>query len=233
MNQACATRCHSRQFATGRQRGGFTLIELLVVVAIIMLLAALLLPALKKAREAAKVVRCISNFRPIGLASRVYSVDWNDYIVPASTAPSLPFNVLLEPYAPGQKYHPAGIYVCPSDPNKRPVGNTSRSYNLNFIVTRMRPPYNFGYSQCARYSQVPYPSGTALGQEDWDPFNVAQTDTGAMWYPLCQPPGSWSELNAHNSGMTKNAPMCDGTVQKFTLEGWCAISGSPIIPDEL
>lgn len=83
-----------------KRRAGFTLIELLVVVAIIALLISILLPALTRAKEQAKITVCLANMRSIGQGATGYWLDFDD----------IPWAV-EQPYFVGGQGFPFSIYT--------------------------------------------------------------------------------------------------------------------------
>ena len=60
---------------TIRTKKGFTLIELLVVIAIIALLLAIIMPSLKRAKEAGMRIMCLSNLRGLTQVVHLYTLD--------------------------------------------------------------------------------------------------------------------------------------------------------------
>lgn len=65
-----------------RKTNIFTLVELLVVIAIIAILAGLLLPALNKARESARQLKCTSSMKQLSTAMTLYNSQSDDWNVP-------------------------------------------------------------------------------------------------------------------------------------------------------
>jgi prepilin-type N-terminal cleavage/methylation domain-containing protein len=61
-----------------RRESGLTLTELLVVIAIIAVLSALLMPAISKAKDKARLTVCLNNLRQVNVAVRLYADDFND-----------------------------------------------------------------------------------------------------------------------------------------------------------
>jgi prepilin-type processing-associated H-X9-DG protein/prepilin-type N-terminal cleavage/methylation domain-containing protein len=155
------------------KRQGFTLMELLVVISIIGLLAAMLMPALRNAKESARLAQCASNLHQLGLATQMYVDEHGHYFGYYDSVPGgrlwyfgleLPFNPGGAPgtrkldltkaklYPHFQTVH--GIEICPSydyrsSKWRQKFETVSCGYGYNFQGLQGKTP-----GEIARAAQV-------------------------------------------------------------------------------
>lgn len=151
------------QLRHGHGTQAFTLIELLIVIAVIGILLAVLTPALKKAKNAARKLICSSNVRQFGIALNAYTMDHDQRLPPSSChldAPQQYWLHVLSHYSDADL-----LYCCPSDTSKefvdwdRPLEEQDddlrwSSYAVN-SMTDPDCPLNQG--RYNRLDQIPQP----------------------------------------------------------------------------
>jgi prepilin-type processing-associated H-X9-DG protein len=199
---------------------------LLTVIGIIGILAGLALPGLVRAKAMAGSIRCLSNLRQIGLATRLYADDhsdelprsqhsafahgqlaWGRAIAPGLGGSDLSWTQLL-----------SGVYHCPADRRTEPW-----SYGWNvYLEVGPDDDYEGKPATWHRLSQIPTPTATVAH---------AETSTGAdhvmahFWVSLADT----TEVASKRHLQRSNYGFIDGHSESKPLE----MTYQPSIPRDL
>ena len=187
-----------------RQRQGFTLIELLVVISIIALLIALLLPALKRAKEYSRRITCATNLKQMGLGYHGYANDHDGYT---------PVNLVSHSYEPyilyhlqhkqwyndgvlyGEDYVTTGeVFFCPSNDARSEGGS---GYELNWWLNYNHPSAAFAVMGAfSRANYTPWFSRQQGGTRHGQLSEVGTSNTAINCDNL-----NWPRLVGHNGSV--------------------------------
>lgn len=189
-------------------RHSFTLVELLVVIAIIAVLAALLLPALKTARDRGKTVKCANNERQIGVGTTAYLGDHNGYFPYGD--PAAVYDCPI-----GFSWVPGGVTICPGAATNfvANVGWTqSGPFGINFVtpwVQAVSPYLGYGSSLAVRplwqCPSNPWQFPTTPTQYAWS-YLLNDAMFPQNWYNIC---GSGLPASSTNAGWNRRMRITD------------------------
>jgi prepilin-type N-terminal cleavage/methylation domain-containing protein/prepilin-type processing-associated H-X9-DG protein len=243
-----------------RRNSGFTLIELLVVVAIIGILIALAVPALSKARGAARNLTCLSNLRQLQICWLMYANDHDGTVPPnmsiydLETGEPIPGLDLRLTWCAGNartdtntaciesgylyRYNRSvKIYHCPADSAIVPGSNVrhTRSYNMSQSINGIR----FGGSLSSiptfqKITEIRHPKPASL-------FVFIDVHEDSILDSLFGIPtpgsdcdGIWFDLPANRHGNGCNLSFADGHVEhwKWVVPKVFQSMGQAVAPDE-
>lgn len=134
-------RVHRRASA----QGAFTRVELGALLAALALLAMLVLPALANSTPRAQRLTCVSNLREIGQGFATWSSEFGnrlpmqvEFTEGGTWHHSLGNNVWFNFLAVSNYFRSPRIFVCPSDPAKRPAAEFNSDPSGGFLHVNFR-----------------------------------------------------------------------------------------------
>lgn len=238
-----------------RARSGFTLVELLVVMAIISILAAISLPAMARARIAARSVNCKSNLRQIGMAVQMFQMNNDDFFPPVCDNAFLKFwwgersgygpDAEID-FSAGyiSQYIPGGrVNMCPQLVSERielvargaTAGYAYNSYYIGGNGKAILPDWSNWPGMPARHGELAHPSKTILFVDSAtvnDVFNPTRLrenwllDPPSMNYNPPAPYLPQAVVHFRHGGVA-NVLFADGHVKSMRpFEVWPVLDGS-------
>ena len=207
----------------------FTLIELLVVLAIITLLVGILLPALGKARDTAKDIKCKSNLRQAHLAQSLYEQDHGRLTTVWTINNNTPRSGLAPYLAMSDKQlqAPDAILQCPSLAEEDILTlfdnapDTSRPSSIAINSAAHFPQWDFLIDRVPRTSWI-----IVLAEQAAEPYEKANSADGISADTTANPT-HWERDTAydparayrHGGHNGHNAAMADGHTERPDHDG--------------
>jgi len=202
-----------------RRRRAFTLVELLVVIGIIATLIAMLLPALNRARDQARILRCMSNMRQLTIAWTMYANDSKGKFCGSNTPvmgnpkefnwvtvdPSGKDTVQsLEAGALYRYINTVEVYGCPNM-------SYLRTYSINGLLLGEGDADRNTGKIWSNMSQIKHPEATFIFIEEYDNRGY---QINSFWVPA-YPAQNWVDIPSPFHGRVGVLSFADGHAQMW------------------